>query len=237
MRFNHYNIFEKLAAVVFPNVCVCCGRENMHRQRQICSFCLQERFRDANPEHKRASSDSLLPDGVEFQQALWQFDKGGDLQQLLHQLKYEHLFQIGVDLGRKLGERAVQYPELNKYLDHRNALLLPVPLHPRKYRYRGFNQAFAIASGFQKVWGELEICARKSVVRSRNTRTQTGLDLQKRQENMSGAFTVIDKTTVANRIMVIIDDVFTTGSTSFELARTVLDEGAQSVAVLTVGQA
>src|SRR5699024_5323826 len=117
-----------------------------------------ERFQDANPYNAPASGDTLLPDGVVFQHALWQFDKGGDLQNLLHLLKYERLTAIGVDLGRKLGERIRVHPPLNKYLSENESVLLPVPLHPRKFRYRGFNQAFKIACGFQEVWPDLEIC-------------------------------------------------------------------------------
>ena len=231
------NLMKGVSNVIFPNVCVCCGHEHTQKQRQLCTFCLQERFQIANPDYIRASGDTLLPDGVIFQHALWQFDKGGKLQDLLHLLKYKRLTAIGVDLGRKLGEQVKNHPSLNDRLSCDAAVILPVPLHYVKHRYRGFNQAFKIARGFQEVWSELPICERKSIVRTKNTRTQTGFSLEKRRQNVHNAFQVKDSSAVLDQLVIIIDDVFTTGATTFELARTVLEAEAQAVVVLTVAQA
>ena len=231
------NLMKGVSNVIFPNVCVCCGHEHTQEQRQLCTFCLQERFQIANPDHLRASGDTLLPDGVTIQHALWQFDKGGKLQDLLHLLKYKRLTAVGVDLGRKLGEQIKLHPLINDRLNRGTAVILPVPLHYLKHRYRGFNQAFKIARGLQEVWHELPICERKSIVRVKNTRTQTGFSLEKRRQNVHNAFQVKDSSVVEDQLVVIVDDVFTTGATTFELARTVLAAEAQAVVVLTIAQA
>jgi ComF family protein len=237
MKKMFQNITRGLSEVVFPNICACCGLENTEYQRQLCSFCLQERFEDANPDNVPVSSDIILPEGVVAQHALWQFDKGGNLQDLLHLLKYEQLTGIGVDLGREMGVRIKKHPFLRQKLCFSTAVLLPVPLHYLKFRYRGFNQAFKIAQGFQQIWKDLSICDIKSVVRVKNTRTQTGLSLKRRRQNLRNAFKVIDPAAVEDKLVVIIDDVFTTGATTFELAHTVLDSGAKEIVVLTVAQA
>ncbi|WP_212747580.1 ComF family protein [Fodinibius saliphilus] len=235
------SIFSSIVAgfsqIAFPNVCVCCGHENTQKKHQLCSFCLHERFEDANPDNERASSDTLLPNGILFQQALWQFDKGGVLQHLLHQLKYHRLTTIGSDLGGKLGERVARNTDLNNLLMAQEVQLLPVPLHYLKYRYRGFNQAFKIAKGFCEGYRDIPICNRGDVIRHKNTRTQTGFSLDQRLQNMAGAFEVKNCSAVKNKIVVIIDDVFTTGATTFELSKTVQEAGAQSVIILTVAQA
>lgn len=231
------NITNGLARLAFPNVCVCCGRENTQQQRQLCSFCLENRFEDANPENKRVSSDSLLPEGIVAQHALWKFDKGGDLQDLLHQLKYERLTTIGVDLGRKLGQRVANHPLLAELFEEHNPVILPVPLHYVKHRYRGFNQAFKLAEGFQQVWSEMKICKVKDVVREKNTSSQTGFSLQKRLDNMKGAFKVNNKELIHNELIIIVDDVFTTGATTFELSQNLIDNGSGPVVILTVAQA
>jgi ComF family protein len=229
-------ISRGIAAIAFPRVCVCCGRENTRQERQLCSFCLENRFQDANPENERASSDTLLPDGIAFQHALWQFDKGGDLQHLLHKLKYQRLTTIGVDLGRKLGERLQNHPQLCYALEEYNAITVPVPLHYRKYGYRGFNQAFKIARGFEQVWNNIPICKIDDVIRTKNTRTQTGFSLEKRLANIDGAFKVNNESVICDKTVVIIDDVFTTGATTFELARTLQQAGAKMIIILTVAQ-
>lgn len=231
-------IIEGLSEILFPKVCVCCGRENTQKHRQLCSFCLQERFEDANPDNEQSSSDTLLPEGIIAQHALWQFDKGGNLQDLLHLLKYERLTKIGIDLGRKLGERVHLHPSLAfKINKTEDTVILPVPLHYLKFRYRGFNQAFKIARGFQQAWPDIPLCGVKSVIRKKNTRTQTGFSLEKRLKNIEDAFEVKEPSEVEKKQVIIVDDVFTTGATTFELAQTVLAAGAGSVVVLTVAQA
>lgn len=234
---NFAHIANGFKQVVFPNVCVCCGHEYTEEQRQICSFCLRDRFEDGNPKNSKASSDSLLPNGIEIQHALWQFDKGGDLQHLLHQLKYERLTTVGYDLGRALGRRVQEHPDIVKLVDANESVLVPVPLHYLKYRYRGFNQAFKLAQGFQEIWGGIPICDIGKVVRTKNTRSQTGFSLEKRLENLQAAFRVKDNTPIHDRLCIIIDDVFTTGATTFELGDTLKKAGAGPVIILTVAQA
>lgn len=223
--------------VIFPNVCVCCGREHTEQQRQICSFCLSDHFEDGNPQNKKASSDSLLPDGIVVQHALWQFDKGGDLQNLLHQLKYERLTTVGRDLGRTLGRRVQKHPFIVDLFNNHQSVIVPVPLHYLKYRYRGFNQAFKLAKGFKEIWQDLPISDINHIVRIKNTRSQTGFSLEKRLQNMQEAFMVRNKSLINSRLCVIIDDVFTTGATTFELAGTLKEAGAGPVIILTVAQA
>ena len=230
-------ISEGISRIVFPNVCACCGHENTQQKRQICSFCLHDRFEDANPDNERVSSDSLLPDGIAAQQALWQFDKGGDLQHLLHQLKYDRLTTIGIDLGRRLGQRIRKTPRLVRLFKEHDTIILPVPLHPKKFRSRGFNQAFKLAQGFGEVWQGIPICEVSDVVRTKNTVSQTGFSLEKRLENMENAFEVRNVEAVRERVVVIIDDVFTTGATTFELSQAAMEAGAGPVVILTIAQA
>lgn len=230
-------ITNGLARIAFPNVCVCCGRETTQQERQICSFCLEDRFEDANPKNKRVSSDVLLPEGIIVQHALWNFDKGGDLQNLLHRLKYERLTTIGVDLGRRLGHRVKKHPLLADLCKENQSVIQPVPLHYLKFRYRGFNQAFKLAQGFREVWDGIPICGIEDVVRIKNTLSQTGFSLEKRLENMQGAFRVRNEKMVKDKLVIIIDDVFTTGATTFELSHSLQQAGSGPVLILTIAQA
>ena len=236
--FNRTALFVSgLSSVAFPRVCLCCGLETTEGERQICSFCKEDRFEAGNPDFKRCSSGVILPDSVTIQHALWQFDKGGLLQDLMHYLKYERLTGIGIELGTSLGESMMRHPGIVGYLSAmREVLLLPVPLHYLKFRKRGFNQAYFIARGAQEVM-DSPICDVKDVVRTKNTRSQTGFSLRKRVANIKGAFRVRRPETVAGKTVIIIDDVFTTGSTSFELAAVLKQAGCRDILIATVAQA
>lgn len=225
-----------LSNIVFPNVCLCCGRETIEKDKYLCSFCLTERFEDANLENKQTSSNVILPDGVILQHALWQFDKDGDLQKLLHALKYDRLTSIGQQLGSALAKRVNKHPRAHVLLDRNKALLVPVPLHYLKFKKRGFNQAFTIARGIKNILN-LPICDINAVRRNKFTKSQTGFTLEKRIDNMKDAFRVSQPKQLENKMLIIVDDVFTTGSTSFELARTLKEAGASSIMIWTVAQA
>lgn len=227
-----------LVGVAFPDVCVCCGMEVTEREKQICTFCLLERFQDANPENKMRSAAELLPEGVVAQHALWKFDKGGTLQNLMHQLKYERLTGIGQQLGRQLAHRTRRHPRIKSLLSHyaSQSVMVPVPLHYWKYMRRGFNQAFVIAQGMEALLN-VPICGIRDVVRTKNTRSQTGFNLQQRNANVNNAFQVKNRSAINNKLVIVVDDVFTTGATTFELSGELLQAGAEGIIILTVAQA
>lgn len=227
---------QELAHIAFPNVCLCCGRETVKKEKYLCSFCLTDRFEAANPDHQKSAANIILPDGVILQHALWKFDKGGELQQLLHALKYDRLISIGSQLGNALARCAQEHPAVQTLLSQTQPLLVPVPLHYLKFRKRGFNQAFAITRGIDEVL-DLPVCAIDTVRRQKYTLSQTGFTLEKRMKNMKNAFTVPHPEHVKDKAIIIVDDVFTTGSTSFELVNTLKDAGAASTMIWTVAQA
>lgn len=237
-RFISYfkSLQRGMVMVAFPNVCLCCGLETTEKERQLCSFCKDERFELANKGHALRSGETILPEYVFIQHALWKFDQGGALQNLLHHLKYEYLTGIGVELGRLLGKSMKRHPIIRKQLSSEEVVFVPVPLHHLRLRKRGFNQAFTIARGVQQVW-DLPVCEADSVIRRKRTRSQTGFSLQKRMENVYKAFQVRQPEVFQNKPAVIVDDVFTTGSTTFELARTLKEAGCSTIFIVTVAQA
>jgi ComF family protein len=110
-------------------------------------------------------------------------------------------------------------------------LLAPVPLHPKRISNRGFNQALLLAQGFHGM-----PVAREAVARARHTAPQVGLNPKERRDNVKGAFTVPDPGLVKGKNVLLIDDLFTTGSTVKECARVLRKAGARQVEVLTVAR-
>jgi ComF family protein len=116
--------------------------------------------------------------------------------------------------------------------------VVPVPLYKRKRAQRGFNQAEMIAKSALKRLSSpkrFELYS-GALIRRRETGSQIGLTRHQRRENLRGAFAVPDPTRILNRDILLIDDVFTTGTTASECARVLLRAGAARVWVATVAR-
>lgn len=221
--------------VLFPNICLICGHSLSGGEHMVCIECLREEF-EVLDHHDDKQQKVILPESVHFHYSLWRFGKGGYLQKLLHKLKYERLTGIAVDTGRMLGEQLKKHPLIMSNKDRERPLLIPVPLHPAKFKKRGYNQAFLITAGIREIT-DWEICPASAVIRTRNTRTQTGFDLNKRIRNISGAFEVREPGILQGRQCIIVDDVFTTGTTSFELSRAVFETSEVPCGIATLARA
>ena len=110
-------------------------------------------------------------------------------------------------------------------------LVAPVPLHPKRIKNRGFNQSLFLSQGFPGA-----AVAREALVRTRHTPPQVGLNPKERQDNVKGAFAVTDPGRVKGKNVLLIDDLYTTGSTVKECARVLRKAGARQVEVLTVAR-
>ena len=110
-------------------------------------------------------------------------------------------------------------------------LVVPVPLHPRRLKARGFNQAWLLAQAFPEA-----PLAREALVRRRHTVPQVGLNPRQRLDNVKDAFAVPDPALVQGKKVLLVDDLFTTGATARECARVLRRAGAPRVEVLTVAR-
>lgn len=228
-----HTVISGLRSVAFPSVCACCGFSTAVTGNHICEWCRVERFEQPKPV-----TGEILPEFILHRFSMWMFDKGGRLQDLLHDLKYHHLKDVGLELGRYLGElymtNSCCVDELRKA--DKEPLIIPVPLHKKKQRKRGYNQARVLAEGLSQQT-EWSVMPKKSVVRVKNTKTQTGLNSTERQKNLDGAFRCERPVDFEKYFPVLVDDVFTTGATLFELAKTLNVSKGHKAAILTVALA
>ena len=158
----------------------------------------------------------------------------GGLRELIHLLKYEQVRPAANVLGRMLGE-AIE--DLRPWFAAK-PVVVPVPLYARKLRQRGFNQADLIARAALKLMptgNRLELRA-GALRRGRETQSQIGLSRHQRRENLRGAFAVAEPKEIASREVLLVDDVFTTGTTVSECARVLRRAGASKVFVATVAR-
>jgi len=156
------------------------------------------------------------------------------LRELIHLLKYDRVRPAANVLGRMLMEATADLLPLFAG----PALVVPVPLHASKLRQRGFNQSESIARAALKLNpspSRFELAA-DILQRVRETQSQIGLSRHQRRENMRGAFSVANPGKLAEREILLVDDVFTTGTTASECARVLRKAGAAKVYVATVAR-
>jgi len=247
---------ESLFATLFPSDCRLCGAPLSEISRlPVCRACLEsvepvdsatcwvcgERLFGPHP----VGEDGRLRCGVcqrfeaPFVRARAYGAYDGRLRELIHLLKYEQVRPAAEVLG---GLLAQVLAALLEETGPEPALLLPVPLHSGKQRQRGFNQAELLARVALRrlqrdaaTAGRLRLCT-DVLERRRATESQTGLTRHQRRENMRSAFRVLRPEEIAARTVVLVDDVFTTGTTVSECARLLRRSGASRVCVATVAR-
>lgn len=152
----------------------------------------------------------------------------GPLRRLVHALKYEG----AVHLVRDVEAVVRANTHFREFLV--GAVLVPVPLHPRKQRERGFNQAHLLAEAFATASGGLSVNA--LMKRVLDTPTQTRLDREQRQSNLKNAFALADEPEIQPDLRyVLVDDVFTTGATLNACAKVLRRAGLTAIDVATFG--
>jgi ComF family protein len=197
---------------------------NINRAETRCLLCQR-----ANPPYERAV-------------AYGSYD--GELRDLIHLLKFQQVRPAADVLGRLLAETIANLEQTMPVgtIFSSTIVVVPVPLHSRKQAQRGFNQAETIARSALKHIARLaaqpkrfELCT-GVLARRRETGSQIGLTRHQRRENLRGAFTVNNPARILNRDVLLIDDVFTTGTTAAECARVLRRAGAARVWVATVAR-
>jgi ComF family protein len=153
----------------------------------------------------------------------------GTLRALIQRLKYDGFRPLAKPLGRFLAE-AAQRLERQSF-----DVLVPVPLHPRRERRRGFNQAFLLAAQVSRL-RKIPLAA-GDCVRVRDTPPQTGLRAAERRKNVAGAFHVPKPQRVRDCRVLLVDDVLTTGATAHACALALREAGAAGVWVATLARA
>jgi ComF family protein len=175
-----------------------------------------------------------------FERAVAYGSYDGELRDLIHLLKFQQVRPAAGVLGRMLAETIANLEQVMPIgtIFSEKIAVVPVPLHRRKQAQRGFNQAEVIARAALKQVARpkrFDLCT-GVLVRRRETDSQIGLTRHQRRENLRGAFAVSDPTRILNRDILLVDDVYTTGTTASECARVLRRAGAARVWVATVAR-
>ncbi len=231
---------DALLSLFFPPHCASCGADT-ERGAHVCEGCAGKARRIEPPFCQRCSEPFEGAIGGEFQCAncgdrdlhfecaVASYLSRGVVREFIHRFKYDHERFLRQPLAAWLAD-ALNDRRLNgQPID----AIVPVPLHSTRLRERGFNQALLLA---ELLSARAAVPLLDGLVRTRYTTTQTRLDRHERMENLRNAFRVRQSAAVQNRHLLLVDDVFTTGSTVDECARVLRLAGASSVRVATVAR-
>lgn len=223
---------QDFISLIFPRLCVGCGRYLVKGEEYICFHCLVGMPR----------TNFHLEEGNPLEQIFWgrvtiekatswfYFQKGSEYQRFLHHLKYKSLYGIGVEMGRNF---AAELREIDYFKEV--DMIVPVPLHPKKERQRGYNQSQAIAEGIS---GVLAIpIERNGLFRRNYSESQTRKGRFERWENVSELFGLKREGYFAGKHVLLVDDVVTTGSTLEACAHKILECKGAKVSLATLGYA
>ena len=202
--FNDFTVIES-------PICSLCGRpfSDGIEQDRVCEDCLRKR-----PSFDIARAPYLY---------------AGALMTAIHELKYAQRSHLADPLGSLLASFAQTWIG-----EFKGSLVMPVPLHPRRLRARGFNQSLLLARCVaSKTCADLDFL---SLRRTRLTRPQTELSSEERKKNVRRAFEVVKPEAVKKRTILLVDDVATTGSTLNECAKALKRAGADSVLCLALAR-
>lgn len=166
-------------------------------------------------------------EGVETGAAHFLYYEGGAISDILHRIKYKGRKDIAVVFGRAFGEELIK----SKYYQHID-YLIPVPLHSNRLRTRGFNQSESICKGLSE---SMDVPLQTDIFRRIiDTDTQTQLNKKQRQNNLKGAFQLVDKQVLEGKHILLVDDVLTTGSTIEECVRQLRKDVDLKISVVTL---
>ncbi len=226
------NWFNSLLDLLYPKLCITCDRQLKVVENQICTNCLMELpYTDTHKVGLMALENKFIG-RVEITKifSFVRFSKKSGVQKLLHALKYKDNEKIGFDVGVYYGKLIEK--EINEYnLD----FFIPVPIHPKKLKIRGYNQAEVFAKGLTK---SLEIETKSNILqKTKETVSQTKENKQERFENIKGSFQIKDEKAVKGKNVGVVDDVLTTGATLEEIAQILKKAGVSKVFIITIATA
>lgn len=213
----------------YPNICPVCYNGIVKGEEVICTSCIYHlpRTRYWNLADNQVAKIFWGRANVENACSFFFFAKGSKYRKLLHQLKYTGRYDIGVKMGEEFGYE-LKKSNLYSTVD----AIIPVPLHPQRFKERGYNQAEKIAEGLSKTMG-IPVVA-DVLIRCQYTQTQTKKTREERVKNVSDAFTINNPEKVENKHILLVDDVVTTGATLEVCANTILSGTTSKVSIGTL---
>ena len=215
----------------FPQACVSCGDKLLEQEKCVCLKCIFKLPKTNNFQEPDNTLEQLMAGRMPFERiaAFCIFSKKGMLAPLIHHLKYRHRKDIGILLGRMYGKELIGSDFLRPV-----DVIVPVPLHPKKQKKRGYNQAEVIAKGLSEATS-IPIST-DNLIRTIHNPTQTKFDKTRRWDNVKDIFDVKNPELFEGKHILLVDDVITTGSTLEGCGVALQKCNDLKISILAIGQ-
>ena len=214
------HLFEDVLHLFFPRTCWGCEAALPHGVEHLCVACRG----NLHPTGLHHEADNILTQrfwgrvAIEQCAACYRYQRGTVVQKLIYGLKYQHQPEIGQYVGNVYGRALAESPHFSTV-----DAIVPVPLHPRKLRIRGYNQSAEFGQGLSDGMGVVQYP--NGLVRNAFTSTQTRKSRLERFANVERVFEVSDEKALRGKHILLIDDVMTTGATLENCANVLLALG------------
>ena len=222
------NWLYSILNLFYPRVCAACGEPLLKDENTVCLKCRYTLPRTGYEHHSDNPVAQSFYGRVRLHAvtSCYFFAKSGKVQHLIHQLKYKGNKEAGIFLGQQIGESIKNEP-LFQGIDY----IIPVPLHPKREKQRGYNQSLMIALGIHETTGIT--VADKYLVRTVYTATQTHKTAEERFKNVQNIFKVRFADELKGKHVLLVDDVLTTGATLEACAQTLENIPGITISVAT----
>lgn len=224
--------FSDLLYLAYPDICLICGTSLINGEPIICYDCLYKLPLTAFQSFAENPAAERFLGKIKFNYATaaFHYQKGSVMQLLLEALKYKGERKVGDFLGSYSGQKLIA----KGFFDNID-LIVPVPLHQKKLKSRGFNQSEVIARGLSKTCNIEVDC--KSLLRKNDNKTQTTRNIYERWNNVSTIFTVDNKEAFMNKHILLVDDVLTSGSTLEACGQKILESSGSKISFFALALA
>lgn len=201
-------MLQDFLSLIYPRNCVSCGNSLYKHEDQVCNYCYTHLAKTNFHKQQRNPVDALFYGRTPLliASSFYLFQKKGSIQKILHAIKYKSNKTLAMLVGKWYAEDLKE----NSIISNSD-YIIPVPLHSKKFKIRGFNQSEEFARGLSE---GLSIPLNTSVLQRKEfTETQTKKSKYERWENVEDVFELIVPETFTNKHVVLVDDVITTGAT------------------------
>ena len=226
-----FNLYDYIKDFFFPHICIITNnkikQDNSNKFIDDSAFASLDRIKPEEMIEMRIKVKS------DYFNSYLSFKKDNSVQTIIHYLKYNGFFKLGVFLGGYFGNEYIKtFPRVRHY-----DIICPVPLFKTKLRERGYNQSEYICNGINSVLNIHQI--NELVVRIRHTKSQTNLKYFERLSNVKDAFQINPeyKNIISGKSVLLVDDVMTTGATINEVIKVLRNEDVKEISALTIASA